>query len=75
MSEPKVRFHGYGYGNAGNRELMVSIDGRQALKEGPRKVGYCCYCKCLCRGETTNCAPRVWAESLALTRAKPDRKT
>lgn len=36
MSVPEVKFHGYGYGVCGDRVLYITIDGRQALAEGPR---------------------------------------
>lgn len=58
-----VKFHGFGYGLASNPQLFVTIDGRQALKEGPRRVGQCVYCGGPCEGVTTMCEERVWKES------------
>ena len=52
----------------GNAKLYVTIDGRQALAEGPRRIGHCCYCKRQCIGVTVYCDPRVYAESTGLKR-------
>lgn len=60
--DPVIKFHGYGYGSASNRFLAITIDGRQALEEGPRKVGHCNRCKGRCRGVTSECDARVYEE-------------
>lgn len=43
--------------------LLVTINGRQALHEGPRRPGYCVYCKGQCRGFTPHCDCRVYDEA------------
>jgi hypothetical protein len=43
--------------------LAITIDGRQALLEGPRRVGHCVYCAGQCIGATTHCEVRVFSES------------
>lgn len=62
-TRPVVRFYGYGYARVANRELNVTIDGRQALHEGPRRVGHCVYCKGHCIGAHLHCDSRVYKEA------------
>lgn len=45
------------------RGLFITINGRQALHEGPRLVGRCVYCKGRCAGATPNCDRRVYDDS------------
>jgi hypothetical protein len=42
--------------------LLVTINGRQALHEGPRRIGHCVYCAGPCEGRTTECETRVYEE-------------
>lgn len=42
--------------------LFITINGRQALHEGPRRIGQCVYCGGPCQGVTTDCETRVWQE-------------
>ncbi len=43
--------------------IAIAIDGRQALKEGPRRVGQCVYCGGPCEGVTTLCEERVFRQA------------
>lgn len=45
-----------------DKGLFVTIDGRQALHEGPRRVGQCVYCAGPCNALTTSCDVRVYSE-------------
>lgn len=52
----------------GGRGLFITINGRQALNEGPRRVGRCVYCKGSCLGMTIYCDRRVFDERLQALR-------
>lgn len=51
--------------------LSITINGRQALHEGPRIVGHCAYCGGPCKGFTTECEARVFEENRMLGMGKP----
>jgi hypothetical protein len=42
---------------------FITIGGRQAMHEGPRRIGHCVYCKGQCRGVTVHCESRVYEET------------
>jgi hypothetical protein len=64
MAELKVELRFIGYGDGRQSVLCVIINSRQALKEGPRRIGQCVYCAGPCRGATANCETRVFDESI-----------
>jgi hypothetical protein len=62
MAELKVELRSIPCDAAPDGALFITIDGRQALEEGPRRVGMCIYCAGPCQGVTVNCETRVWLE-------------
>lgn len=62
MAELKVELKFIPCGPSATRALFVTINGRQALKEGPRRIGHCVYCKGPCHGVNIDCETRVWLE-------------
>lgn len=64
MAELKVELRTIPCGPSAKRKLFITIDGRQALHEGPRAVGYCNLCKSQCLGASVDCEARVFGESV-----------
>lgn len=62
MAELKVELRNIPCDVAPRGALFVTINGRQALHEGPRCIGQCVYCAGPCNGVTTSCEERVWRE-------------
>lgn len=60
MAELKVELREMGI--AGGKLLVATINGRQALHEGPRRAGHCVYCAGPCDGKTTECEDHVYRE-------------
>jgi hypothetical protein len=65
MAELKVELRRLLCGEPAQDALFVTINGRQALHEGPRRIGQCVYCGGPCDGVTTDCETRVWQERRA----------
>lgn len=62
--EVKLKFYGVTLADgSGSNAPFITINGRQAAHEGPRRVGYCVYCKSQCRGLTANCDLRIYDEA------------
>jgi hypothetical protein len=66
MAELKTELRFIPCGNPAKLTPLVVINGRQALEEGPRRIGECVYCKGPCQGVTVNCETRVYQESRLL---------
>lgn len=63
MAELKVETKFILCGSPPAPTLFITINGRQALKEGPRRRGHCIYCAGPCTMSTTQCSVRVFHES------------
>ena len=64
MLDVRLKFYGVTLADgSGSNALFITINGRQATAEGPRRVGNCVYCKGRCRGATVHCEVRVFEEA------------
>ena len=59
---PTVKLQFIQFGRDAQQGLFITIDGRQAINEGPRRIGHCYRCKGRCRGVTWECDTRVYEE-------------
>ena len=53
----------YGVIQAMLNDIAHDVRYTPAESEGPRRIGYCVYCKKTCQGVTANCELRVWEDS------------
>lgn len=62
MTEPSLRM----YRGPTPGQWGVQLNGRQALQEGPRRIGHCVHCAGPCAGATTQCEGRVFSDAMAI---------